>query len=107
LFYFKPYSSTLAPDANESGYLTIYPCKHFARKENRKTKILHRGWALLYLLRVNSDLRWLKKWFYNCKNLKTCLAVLPYVGSIMAKAKKPNLNNDLDTSQNMAVNLAR
>jgi hypothetical protein len=35
------------------------------------------------------------------------MLALSYVGSIMAKAKKPNLNNDLDTSQNMAVNLAR
>jgi hypothetical protein len=40
------------------------------------------------------------------KNLKTCLAVLSYVGYIMAKARGPNVNNGLDTSQNKAVDLA-
>ena len=39
------------------------------------------------------------------KNLKTCIAVLLYVGYSMAKAEVPNMNNGLDTSQNKAVNL--
>jgi hypothetical protein len=41
------------------------------------------------------------------KNLKTCTAVLLYVGSIRAKAKKPNANNGLYTCQNKAVNLLK
>ncbi len=39
------------------------------------------------------------------KNLKTCIAVDLYVGYIMSKAQRPNVNNGLDTSQNKAVNL--
>ncbi len=45
--------------------------------------------------------------FVIVKNLKTCLAIVLYVGSIMTKAKKPNMNSDLDTSQNKEVNPAR
>jgi hypothetical protein len=41
------------------------------------------------------------------KNLKTCTAVLLYAGYSKAKAKEPYTNNDHDTSQNNAVNLAR
>ncbi len=32
-------------------------------------------------------------------NKKTCKAVILYVGSIVAKAKKPNLNNGLDRAK--------
>jgi hypothetical protein len=38
------------------------------------------------------------------KNLKTCIAVHLYIGYIMSKAQRPNVNNGLDT--NKAVNLA-
>ncbi len=44
--------------------------------------------------------------FIIVTNLKTCIAVLSYVGSIMAKAKKPKVNNGHHTSQNKTVNLA-
>jgi hypothetical protein len=44
--------------------------------------------------------------FIFVKNLKTCKAVLLYVGSIMTKAKMPNVNNGLDINQNKAVSLA-
>jgi hypothetical protein len=37
--------------------------------------------------------------------MKTCIAVLLYVGSVMTKAKMPNVNDGLDTSINKAVNL--
>jgi hypothetical protein len=40
------------------------------------------------------------------KNLKTCIAVPLYIGYIMSKAQRPNVNDGLDTSQNKAVNLA-
>ncbi len=40
------------------------------------------------------------------KNLETCLAVHLYNGYIMSKPQRPNVNNDLDTSQNKAVDLA-
>jgi len=40
--------------------------------------------------------------FINVKNLKTCIAV----GYSMAKYKRSNVTNGLDTSQNKAVNLA-
>jgi len=46
------------------------------------------------------------KFIYYMKNLKTFMPVLVYAGSVMTKAKKPNMNNGLDTSQNKAVNLA-
>ncbi len=46
-------------------------------------------------------------YFIIVKNLKTCLAVLLYFGSIMAKAKKPNVSNGLDISQNKAADIAR
>jgi hypothetical protein len=39
------------------------------------------------------------------KNLKTCIAVLLYVGYIMAKSQRPYVKNGLDTSQNNAENL--
>ncbi len=45
--------------------------------------------------------------FLFVKNLKICTAVLLYVGSIIAKAKKPKANNGLDTCQNKAVNLLK
>ncbi len=44
--------------------------------------------------------------FYYCENLKTCIAVHLYIGYIMSKAQRPNVENGLDTSQNKAVNLA-
>jgi hypothetical protein len=40
------------------------------------------------------------------KNLKTCMAVLLYVGEVMAKPQRPNENSGLDTSQNKAVSVA-
>jgi hypothetical protein len=39
------------------------------------------------------------------KNLKSCIAVLLYVGYIITKAKESSVNNVLDTSQNKTVNL--
>jgi hypothetical protein len=39
------------------------------------------------------------------KDLKTCIDVLLYVGYIRGKAHRPNVNNDLDKSQNKAGNL--
>jgi hypothetical protein len=45
--------------------------------------------------------------FYYCEkseNLHSC-SLLCWL-SIMAKAKKPNVNNGLDTGRNKAVNLA-
>jgi hypothetical protein len=44
--------------------------------------------------------------FYFCEKSETCIAVLLYVGSIMTKAKMPNVNDGLDTSQHKAVSLA-
>jgi hypothetical protein len=38
------------------------------------------------------------------KNLKTCIAVHLYIGYIISKAQRPNVNNGLDKSQNKAVN---
>jgi hypothetical protein len=43
--------------------------------------------------------------FFIVKNLKTCRAVNLYIGYIMSKAQRPNVNNGLDTGQNKAVNL--
>ncbi len=40
------------------------------------------------------------------KNLKTYIAVHLYIGYIMSKAQRPNVNNGLDTSQIKTVNLA-
>ncbi len=40
-------------------------------------------------------------------NLKTCIAVLLYVGYVMAKPQRPNVNSGLDTSQNKAVSVER
>jgi hypothetical protein len=40
--------------------------------------------------------------FVIMRSLKTCIAV----GYIMAKAEEPYVNNDPDTNQNKAVNLA-
>ncbi len=40
------------------------------------------------------------------KNLITCIAVHLYVSFLKAKEQKPNVNNDLDASQNKAVNLS-
>ncbi len=40
------------------------------------------------------------------KILKTCIAVLLYVGEVMAKPQMLNKNSGLDTSQNKAVSVA-
>jgi hypothetical protein len=37
--------------------------------------------------------------FYYFKNLKTCIAVLLFVGYTLSKAKEPYVNNGFDTSQ--------
>jgi len=46
------------------------------------------------------------KFYYN-KNLNTCIAValIQYVGYIIEKAQKSNVNNGLGTSQNKVVTL--
>ncbi len=47
--------------------------------------------------------------FYYCEesdNLNSC-SLTVYVGYSMKKAKVPNMNNSLDTRQNMSVNIAR
>jgi hypothetical protein len=59
--------------------------------------------------RVNSDPCWLNKIALNfniVKNLKTCIAVILYVGYIILKAEGHNANNGLDTKPNKALNLA-
>ncbi len=38
--------------------------------------------------------------------MKTCIAVLLYIGYIVSKAQRSNVNNGLDTSQNKVLNLA-
>ncbi len=65
--------------------------------------------TLLYLPRVNSDPGWFKidsSKVYCYKNLKTCQAVLLYVGYILAKTEVANVNNGHDTNPNKLVNLA-
>jgi hypothetical protein len=37
------------------------------------------------------------------KKLKTCIAVLLYIGYIMSKAQRSNVNNGLGKSQNKVV----
>jgi hypothetical protein len=42
--------------------------------------------------------------FYHVENLKTYIAVFLHVDYIMIKAKEPDVNIGIDTSQNKAVN---
>jgi hypothetical protein len=42
----------------------------------------------------------------SVKNLNICMAVLVYMGFIMKKVQTPHGTKSLDTSQNMALNLA-
>jgi hypothetical protein len=44
-------------------------------------------------------------YYEKSENLLSC-SLIQYVGSIMTKAKMPNVNNGLDTSQNKAVSLS-
>jgi hypothetical protein len=45
------------------------------------------------------------KFIYSEKS-ETCVAGLLNIGSNIAKAKKPNVKNDLNTSQNKALKIA-
>ncbi len=64
--------------------------------------------TLLYLSRINSDPDWFKNScskLYYCEksvHLHSC-SLTECVGSDMAKAKKPNMNSGLDTSQKKAL----
>jgi hypothetical protein len=43
--------------------------------------------------------------FFYCEKSETCLAVLLYVGYIMTKAQRSNVNNGRDIIQNKAAHL--